>query len=123
MKFLGNLGIDLKLLIAQMINFGLLLWLLAKFLYKPIIKRIENDERQLGQAEKQKERLAKQQEELEKQKKQQMAETRKKAREIVKEAEDIAKELEERAKKEAEKEKQAVIAQIKTRLNELDNEQ
>ncbi|HDH31328.1 MAG TPA: hypothetical protein ENH26_00980, partial [Candidatus Wolfebacteria bacterium] len=60
MEFLGNLGIDIKLLIAQIINFGLLLWLLTKFLYKPIIKRIEKDETELKQAQIQKKELEQQ---------------------------------------------------------------
>ena len=50
MEILGKLGIDIKLLIAQIINFGLLLWLLKKFLYAPIVRRIEKDERELNEA-------------------------------------------------------------------------
>jgi len=36
------LGIDLKLLIAQIINFGILFFLLSKFLYKPITKMLDD---------------------------------------------------------------------------------
>ena len=60
MELLGNLGIDVSLLIAQMINFGLLLWLLTKFLYRPIVKRIEKDEKELKQARIQKKELEQQ---------------------------------------------------------------
>ncbi|MEI6499042.1 MAG: F0F1 ATP synthase subunit B [bacterium] len=35
------LGIDLKLIIAQLVNFGILLFLLNKFLYKPVINMLD----------------------------------------------------------------------------------
>ena len=59
MEFLKNLGIDVKLLIAQIINFGLLLWLLKKLLYKPFIKRIEKDEKERESARVENENLEK----------------------------------------------------------------
>ncbi len=36
------LGIDLKLIIAQIVNFALLFWLLSKFLYKPVTGLLED---------------------------------------------------------------------------------
>lgn len=38
MELLANLGIDWRLLIAQLINFVVLLAVLYKFLYKPVLK-------------------------------------------------------------------------------------
>lgn len=38
MELLTNLGIDWRLLIAQLINFAILLAVLYKFLYKPVLK-------------------------------------------------------------------------------------
>ncbi len=38
MELLSKLGIDWRLLIAQLINFGILLAVLYKFLYKPVLK-------------------------------------------------------------------------------------
>lgn len=116
MEFLGNLGIDVKLLIAQIINFGLLLLLLAKFLYKPIIKRIEKDETELEQAKIQSKKLEQQKNSFEEQKNKEMAQAKKQAQAIIKEAENIAKEIKKRARDDAEEEKQAVIKQIKSRL-------
>lgn len=40
MEIFNQLGVDWKLLIAQIINFLVLLFLLNKFLYKPIIKAL-----------------------------------------------------------------------------------
>jgi F-type H+-transporting ATPase subunit b len=40
-ELLGNLGIDWRLFIAQTINFLLVLWLLNRFVFKRIIKHLE----------------------------------------------------------------------------------
>ena len=121
MEFLGNLGIDTKLLIAQMINFGLLLWLLTKFLYKPIIKRIEKDEKELKQAQIQYKKLEQERDDFTEQKKKEMIEVKKRARKIIEEAESIAKEIKKRAIQDTKEEKQAVIKQIKSRLSDIEH--
>jgi len=63
------LGIDLKLLIAQAVNFLILLFLLQRFAYKPIIKmldeRREKIEKGLSDADKAKIELSKAEEESE----------------------------------------------------------
>jgi F-type H+-transporting ATPase subunit b len=117
MGFLGSLGIDMNLLIAQLINFGLLLWLLAKFLYKPIVSRIEEDERKL-------ERVKKKEEELEREKKaflnareKEIVEAKQHALEIVKEAEKVADEIKKQASKESEKKIRAMITQTRRNLH------
>jgi len=43
MDFLQKIGIDWKMILAQILNFLLLLFLLKKFLYKPILKEIEEE--------------------------------------------------------------------------------
>jgi F-type H+-transporting ATPase subunit b len=41
MELIDKLGIDWKLLIAQVINFGILLFVLHRFAYKPILKMLQ----------------------------------------------------------------------------------
>ncbi len=41
MEILAKLGIDWKLLIAQAVNFLILLWVLKRYAYKPILKALE----------------------------------------------------------------------------------
>ena len=41
MELFGKLGIEWKLLLAQGLNFILLLIILRKFLYKPILKMLD----------------------------------------------------------------------------------
>lgn len=42
MDAFAKLGIDWKILIAQIINFGILLFILQKFLYKPFLTALHN---------------------------------------------------------------------------------
>jgi F-type H+-transporting ATPase subunit b len=123
MEFLGKLGIDVKLLIAQMINFGLLLWLLSRFVYRPILKRIEEDEGKLKQAQHQTEKLERAKARFDQKKKEDIADARKRAREVIGEAEEIAEKIKRQAREEAMKEKRAVTRQIRARLTEIENEQ
>lgn len=119
MEFLGNLGIDIKLLIAQMVNFGVLLWLLSKFLYKPIVRRIEKDKKELSLAIEEKENIEAEREALAQHKKEETAKSKKRAKEIIKEAKVIAESIEKKAREESAQEKQAVIKQIRSRLSEI----
>lgn len=123
MEILGNLGIDIKLLIAQIINFGLLLWLLKKFLYAPIIRRIEKDERELNEAKNQKEKLEKEKQQFQEQKIKELAEARKKTESIIAEAQNLAKKIEERAQKETEEEKEKILQQIRSRLRNIKDDE
>lgn len=41
MEILEKLGIDWKLLLAQAVNFLILLWVLRRYAYKPILKALE----------------------------------------------------------------------------------
>jgi F0F1-type ATP synthase, subunit b len=45
-----NLGLDWKVLIAQIVNFGLLLILLKKYLYKPLVKAIDDRNKKISGA-------------------------------------------------------------------------
>jgi len=119
MEFLGSIGIDIKLLIAQIINFGLLLWLLTKFLYKPIIKRIEKDETKLRQAQTQMKELEQEKNSFLEQKEKTRIDTQRQVREVMKEANDIALKIRKEAHEKVENEISAVIKQTKDNLESL----
>lgn len=123
MEILGKLGIDIKLFIAQIINFGLLLWFLKKFFYTPVVKRIEEDERELEKARKQKEILENEKVEFQKLKTQELAEARKKAEKIVAEAQRLAEKMKEHTQREIQEEKKKVLQQIRQRLKDLSHEE
>jgi F-type H+-transporting ATPase subunit b len=121
MYLLGQLGIDPPLLIAQIINFGLLLWILSFFLYKPLMRQIEKGEKELEQSTVDRSALEKEQNDFEEKKKKDMTDAQERIRAIIAEAESTAEEIRKRARDESQKEKQAVIKQIKARLSDSDH--
>lgn len=86
MEALSKLGIDVRLLIAQLVNFAILLFLLHRFLYKPLLamleKRRETIEKSLQEAKSIEERLAT----IEKQRETEIAHARSEAKEIIEKA-------------------------------------
>ena len=92
MEVLAKLGIDWKLLIAQAVNFIVLLWVLKRYAYKPILKALEARTKKIEQGLKDaalsQEKLATSVEE----EKKVMAAAREEARDILLSAEASAKE-------------------------------
>lgn len=88
----GKLGVDWKLLIAQIINFLVLLAILYKFLYKPVLemmqKRTRRIEEGLEKAEEIEKELAKTKENYNKE----ISRAKKEANEIIVKARDLAEE-------------------------------
>lgn len=50
MEILAKLGIDWKLLVAQIINFAILLAVLYKFVYKPLLALLEKREKMIAKS-------------------------------------------------------------------------
>jgi len=129
-----NLGIDLKLLIAQLINFVLFFFIIKKFVAKPFLKFI-NDEKE-KEKEKQKLLLSIEKQEkaaIEKEKAMQLkfkkeldvaiADAKEKAthvkEEIIKEAKEEAETIKKNAKAELMSEKEALYTEVKSKISEL----
>lgn len=117
MEILGNIGIDIKLLIAQIINFGLLLWLLKKLLYKPIIKRIEEDEKELNEAQAERKRLREERNAFDQQRKKELEQARRAAEQIIAEGKEMAGKIKEKARETAAEEIQALSKMARDRLS------
>jgi len=116
MDFFARVGIDLKLLLAQVINFGILLWLLKKFLYRPIIEKIESEERELEKAKITEEKLSREREKIFQMREKILKEAREKAKSLIKEAEIVAEEIRKQAQLETEKIKTEIIQQTEREL-------
>ena len=129
-----NLGIDIKLMLAQLINFVLFFIIIKKFVAKPFqsflqTERQKEAEKQklLEDAQKQEEALANKQKELEKKMKQEFDKTLAEAKveankikeEIVLTAKKEGETLKEAAKKEIEQEKEALYKQVKKKVSDL----
>ena len=90
MELLNNLGINGKLLLAQIVNFLVLLFVLYKFAYGPVLKvlneRTSKIEKGLKDAEDAQKKLA----EISEKEKEVLVKARKQAQEIVTKAEEVA---------------------------------
>ena len=115
-ELLTNFGIDLRLLLAQAVNFFILLFVLWKFAYRPILRILKTRKREIEKGleftKKAKEELQKTEEVRE--------ETLKKARVealgIVASAEDLGKQRKEEMVREAHKKVESVVADGKRAL-------
>lgn len=107
MEILHTFGIDWVLLVAQFINFGIILFILKKFLYKPVMSmlhsRREEIQKGIHDAEKARVLLEEASEKERKLLKNAQAESRKILDETKKQAETILRETKEETRKESER--------------------
>ena len=133
-ELLVSLGIDWKLFLAQIVNFSILLFVLYKFAYRPVLKmlddRTDKIEKGLADAEKSQKKLK----EIEEKEKEVLIDAKKQAKEIIKKAEEQAQvnkeelivtareesdKITEKAKKVAGEEKDKMVAEVKMEISEL----
>jgi len=129
-----NLGIDFKLLIAQLINFGLFYIIFKKFIANPFLNLIKEEEENDKKRDEIKVKLEKQDIDIEEKKEKLEKEIAKKEEEIMsdakerakaievnlmKEAEEEVTRLKEKALKEIEAEKQDLYKQVKEKISTL----
>lgn len=107
-ELLTKLGIDWKLLIAQIVNFLVLLFILYKFAYGPILTMLEKRQKKIEKGLKDAEAAGKKLEESEE-----------KQKEILKRARTEAKEIVEKAHAQAEKSKSEMATEAKTQAEKI----
>ncbi len=112
MGFFGRIGVDWRLIAAQIVNFAVLLWFLKRFLYKPLLKGMEHSE--LEEAEKEMEVVRQGQEELKKEREQSLNEMKRRSSELVEAAEKVADRLKEEARQKAEESRRKILAQAES---------
>ncbi len=129
-----KLGINLGLLVSQLINFGLLTALLYMLLYKPVLnllnQRRERIARSMADADAARESAARAQQEYERR----VAEAQRKAQEIIAqatqasqqvgaeiraEAQREAEAIRQRAREEADREKAQILAEVQSQIASL----
>ncbi len=113
-----GIGINLPLLIAFVINFLILFGLLSIFLYKPVMKKL--DERQaiikesMDQAEQIKQQTARTEEDI----KARLETARKEGQQIVAQAEQISERIKNEAKDAARKEAESLLAKAQVEIQQ-----
>lgn len=134
MELLNNLGINAKLLLAQLINFVILLWVLYKFAYGPVLKMLDERTKKIEKGLKDAEDSHKKLAEISEKEKAVLVEARKQAQEIIKKAEESAvasateisasaknqaDKMLETAKKQIEQEKEKILTEIKSEVADM----
>lgn len=84
------LGLDLRILLAQFVNFAVLIFVLWRFAYKPILKLLEDRRLKIAQGVKDSEESGLKLQEAEDRKKEIITESRKEANLIIEEAKNKA---------------------------------
>ncbi|MCX6766581.1 MAG: F0F1 ATP synthase subunit B [Candidatus Moranbacteria bacterium] len=107
-ELLTKLGIDWKLLIAQIVNFLVLLFVLWKFAYGPIIAMLEKRQKKIEKGLKDAQDAHKK-----------LAESEERQKEILKYARTEAKEIVEKSREQAEKAKSEIALEAKLQSEKI----
>ncbi|PID52789.1 MAG: ATP synthase F0 subunit B [Candidatus Moraniibacteriota bacterium] len=133
-ELISSLGIDMKLFGAQLINFAILLFVLYKFAYKPVLKMLDDRTEKIEKGLKDAEASSKKLEEMTEREKEILVEAKKQAKEIIEKAEEQARinrdEIVAHAKEEsdriienaqniAQEQKQKMIGEVKLEVADL----
>lgn len=134
MDILNNFGVKPVLLLAQVVNFAILLLILKKFMYKPILKVLEERKKKIAESLKNAEEIEKRLAAIENSRDEKLKETAKEAKTILEEAaknadqivakahekagEDIEKMIK-KSRESMEQEKEKLYTQIRADLADL----
>ncbi len=116
MNPLAKLGFSLPTLIAQLVNFGLLLLLLRLFAYKPIMKMLDNRANKIKESLEAGERAKQEAVSAEKDIAKKIEEASAQGQQIVGQAVKTAEEVKRRATQDAKKEADSIIAKAQVEI-------
>lgn len=116
MQILSSLGIEWKLLVAQIVNFGILVFVLYKLVYKPLLKVLDERTKMVKDAADKSSSIDSKLDEIKALEESTLAESRKRGAEIIKETEASALALKGRLEKEAADAAAKVIREAEVRM-------
>lgn len=116
MELLTKLGIDWRLLIAQIVNFLVLMAVLYKFLYKPVLKMLDDRKEKIDASLKQTEQIQKNLFESEGRKEKILQEARNEAGRIIAETKEMSLKLREELTNKSKMEAAAILEHGKEQL-------
>lgn len=115
-ELLHKLGINWKLLIAQAINFAIVLFVLYRFVYKPLLKILHDRQKKIDQSLKDAEKVEENLKKSKVERENQVALGRKEAEKILEQTNKKAEELKRLKVEEAKKDSTMVIAEAKSKI-------
>ena len=104
-----QLGIEPSLLLAQIVNFSIIVFLLAKLLYKPVLEMMEKRRKEIERGLALTEKMKQEEEKLQQKKEKMTQEARREVRAILEEAKKQAKDEEKEIIAQAHQEAEAII--------------
>jgi F-type H+-transporting ATPase subunit b len=113
---LAGLGIDWRLLAAQLVNFGIVILVMWRWVYRPLQKVMDARTAKIEQGLKDAERAAAQRTQAEAERERLVVAARQEAKGIVEEADRLGKEARDRQLADARREVEAVVARGKEQL-------
>ena len=116
MELIKTFGIEWKLLIAQLVNFFVLFYLLKRFAYQPILKMLEDRKEKIEKGLRDSEASQKKLAEIETKEKEVLVEARKQAQEIVAKAEAMAKKNKEEIAIAAKEQSEKIISEAEKKI-------
>lgn len=117
MEIVKEFGINPILLLAQIVNFTILLVILKKFLYKPILKVLDERKKQVAKSIKDAEEIEKRLEQSSLEQEQLLDKARLESASMIKEAKDEAKSLAEKTVENAKEQVTQLMQKNKERLD------
>lgn len=115
---IGTFHIDYKILIAQIVNFAIVLFVLYKFAYGPLVKAMEDRTKKIEKGIKDAEVAKKKLEETEEREKEVLGKARKEAQAIIEAAEKTAAKNKEELLNEAKKKSEEILISAQNQLEE-----
>lgn len=111
-----GIGINLPLLIAFVVNFIILFGLLSLFLYKPVLKMLDERQARIKESMEQAEQIRQQTARSEEEIKSHLETARKEGQSIIAQATQVGERLKEEAKESARQEAESVVAKARTEI-------
>jgi F-type H+-transporting ATPase subunit b len=116
MDILNQFGVDPKLLAAQVVNFLLLLFILQRFLYKPILKVLKQRQDTIANSLKNAEKIEQRLEQTEADREKTLEQASLEAQKIINEATQASNQLIAQARDEATKQMEQILAQAREQI-------
>lgn len=117
-QILKSFGIEWKILIWQVVNFGVLFWILSRFLYKPLKRAIHDREKKIASSLHEADQLKKKSKEMEDEFKRQMTDQRKEIEEMHEKARKANGQLRKELRARAEEESKRIIGEARATAEE-----
>jgi len=113
---MGAIGIDWQVLLAQLINFGILFGLLFFLLYKPMRRMLDERTAKIRESMEQTEQIKEQMARTEEQVREQLEAARREGQDILAQAAQMGGRLKEEARVEARQDAEVIIARARTEI-------